>query len=333
MRNYGILYERLISSVPLDVRENLTPIPWPKGTIPVVVPNHFNGDGPLPKADVVVCTYTKAEGQALADVLSPELELSNWTPYKQNFSSYLPDLTWRSPAKEAKCLGQYALVDIGSKRVLLFRSELHLATDSKALPLRRLWNQMIDETSCSVWIDTGTAGGIGSEVVEGDTVVAANLMFDCTGQFKSEPWAHQSFKTTLDVSGVDWEAAEQLMTVNARMLRPEASRDPKVWHADVITCDSFLFDDVEDSFGLQTYDNGAAQAEEMDSATICLCGEDQGDKMPKYISLRSISDPQMPRGSSVEAEKRAASQIYLKYGYAAQVATLIAVHQVIASLA
>lgn len=328
-----LLLAALTTPVDDATRSKLQPIPWPKSLAPKFVNTRRDPNGPMPKVDVVVSTFTEAEGQALADVFTPGHELSSWTPYRHDFASYESELTGRSPAREAKCIGQYAVVTIGSKTVALVRNEFHLATDSKALPLRRAWGQIITETECSLWIDTGTAGGIGPNVVEGDAVIADHLVFDCTGEFKSESWAHQAFACTWQQSNFDSAQTQQLMTTNAGMLRPEATRDPKVWLGhDVITCDSFLFDDAEDSFGLETYDQGSALVEEMDAAVLGLVAQDVGSGMPKFTSVRSVSDPRMPKGPSIEAEKKAASQIYLKFGYAAQVSTLCAVWQVIADL-
>jgi hypothetical protein len=333
------LLTRLTTLAPEEIRARLTPISWPSGLAPKVVVMNRDPNGPLPKVDVIISTYTAAEGQALADVLSPGLGLERWTPYRHFFSEYEADLTWRSPARESKCLGQYAVVTIGTKTVLLFRNELHLATDSPALPLRRCWAQMIHEATPSHWIDTGTAGGIGSSIVEGDGVVAQSIRFDCTGRFKNEPWAQEAYACTLPTSSIDFSLAEKLMAENAELLRPEATRNPSVVLGDVLTCDAFLFDDVEDTYALRTYDT-AALAEEMDAAVLGLVAQDLaigaptacGCPMPLFTSVRSASDPQMPNLGSVKKEKALAASVYLKYGYAAQVATLCAVWQLVTAL-
>ena len=41
-------------------------------------------------------------------------------------------------------------------------------------------------------ITTGTGAAIGADVLLGDVVIAAQTRFDCTKQFKSEPWAQSS---------------------------------------------------------------------------------------------------------------------------------------------
>jgi hypothetical protein len=318
---------------PSPMAGKLKPIPFPPDYAPHFQRINREPSGPLPQADAVVCTYTAAEHQAMADVLSPGLYQENWNYYSEDFASYLPDLTYRSPAKEVRRLGEYAVTIIGEKVVLLFHSQCHLATDSSALPLRRLFAQIIRETGCSLFVDTGTAGGIGPNVVEGDTVVGQNLVFDCTSFLKDEPYAHESFPCTYPTAGIDWTQAEALMAVNAGQLRPEATRAPKVWTADVITCDSFLFDAVGDPFSLETYDEGRALVEEMDCSVLGLTAQDLGDAMPKYTSLRSVSDPQMPAlPGGVKAEEAAAQRVYDQYGYAAQCATLCAVWQVIADM-
>lgn len=325
------LYLRLTTPSPMAGK--LKVIPFPPAYAPHFQRINREPSGPLPQADAVVCTYTAAEHQALADVLSPGLYQENWNYYSHDFASYANDWTWRSPAKEVRRLGEYAVVIVGEKVVLLYHCQAHVATDSSALPIRRLFEQIIQETGCTTWIDTGTAGGIGPNVVEGDTVVGQNLVFDCTSFLKNESYAHESFPCTYPTADIDWTQAEALMAVNAAQLRPEATRAPKVWTADVITCDSFLFDAVGDPFGLETYDEGRALCEEMDCAVLGLCEQDLGMAMPKFTSLRSVSDPQMPElPGGVEAEKALASKVYDQFGYAAQCATLCAVWQVIADL-
>lgn len=305
--------------------EKFVPIPFPAETAP-----KWLGESPaeMPQCDIVVSTFTRAEGEALAKVFTPGHSLSAWTPWTLNYDKFEPEFTDRSPAREAKCLGQWAVAEVDGKSILLFRNEAHLATDSKALPLRGIWRQLVETVTPKLWIDTGTAGGIGSSIVEGDCIVGGLLRFDCQKTFKDEPWAKEWFPCTYDTSGIDFSVAEGLMKANAGLLRPEATRDPVVVRGDVLTTDAFLFDDVSDRFGLRTYDP-AARAVEMDAAVIGLVAQDLGVAMPTYTSLRSASDPQM-NGANIAAEEKESSAIYERYGYAAQVATLCAVWQIIA---
>lgn len=323
------LLERLTFSAPDEVRSKFIPLDYPADAKPKLVSVPRDPNASMPEVDTVVCMWTAAEKQAVADVFNaPEDE---WNFYAKDFASYEDELTGRSPAKEAKRLAEYAVETIDGRRVALVHSQLHLATDSTKLPLRRLIAQIIRDTGCKNWIDTGTSGGIGSRVVVGDTVAAGNLIFDCTGDFKNESFAHQSFPTTMTLPE-EWSAAIAMMSVNAGLLRPQTTRELKVWNADVITCDSFLFDMVGDPFGLEKYDGGRALAEEMDASVLGLVAQDLGDAMPQYASLRSVSDPRMP-GGTIQAAKKAASKIYDDFGYAAQVPTSVAVGFLISSLA
>jgi len=80
----------------------LAPIPWPEGLAPKGTQYGQRSDGPLPLAEVVVVTWTFAEGEALADVLTPGLPSASWQPYAHLWSIYRPQLTERSPAGDAQ---------------------------------------------------------------------------------------------------------------------------------------------------------------------------------------------------------------------------------------
>lgn len=305
--------------------EKFVPIPWPEGLAP-----KWLGESPaeMPQCDIVVSTFTRAEGEALAKVFTPGHSLSAWTPWTLNYDKFEPEFTDRSPAREAKCLGQWAVAEVDGKSILLFRNEAHLATDSKALPLRGIWRQLVETVTPKLWIDTGTAGGIGSSIVEGDCIVGGLLRFDCQKTFEGEPWAKEWFPCTYDTSAIDFSVAEGLMKANAGLLRPEATRDPVVVRGDVLTTDFFAEDTASDYYGLRTYDPNA-RAVEMDASVLGLVARDLGSAMPPYTSIRSASDPQMTKGS-IEEENRESSKVYERYGGPAQVETLCAVWQVIA---
>ena len=97
--------ERIIYRAP---HQALAPIPWPEGLAPSGTPYDRPADQPLPRADVVVVTWTVAEGQALADVLTPGMPSTSWKPYAHQWNAYKPQLTSRSPARQAGCLGYVA---------------------------------------------------------------------------------------------------------------------------------------------------------------------------------------------------------------------------------
>src|SRR5215813_11158973 len=182
------------------------PVPWPHSppTIMPIDPAPAE-DAPLAKGyDAVVMTWTAAEAAALAALFTPNHLPSTWYEYRHNVAEYIPLVTGaRAPFNDRAAdmasyyhsLGLYFPCTIGGARVLLFKSGLHLAYDGPATPVRRLMLEIAQTVQPKVFITTGTAGAIGADVLLGDVVVAAQTRFDCTTQFKTEPWAQASYKT------------------------------------------------------------------------------------------------------------------------------------------
>lgn len=315
----------------------LRPVPWPtvdglslepiQVGIPAPIP------GPLGEVDAVIVTWTSAEWQALTDVLGP---LAPEFPYANDYDSYLPDLTSRSPAKDAKCLARVRRVNCGNgKTVLLVHSMLHLATDGVNLPLRRLIDQIIDETLCSRIITTGTAGGIGPDKMLGDVVLGENCRFDCKKTFATSPFAQTSYPTTgtgfsealppettmaVLAANID-QLASQRTTKPGEVVAPGVVMPIQVIAADIITTDFFAFDTSDDHFGLQKYDNFQAGVVEMDDAVFGLVMQDRAVAgkyvMPKWSAVRNCSDPQadMTKYATEEDAATAMGLIYRRWGY------------------
>src|SRR5262244_3518505 len=64
-----------------------TEIPWPKGLAPTTGAKP-SGSGPLPRADVLVVTWTADEGHALSRVLTPGKDSAkDYLPYTHNFAA------------------------------------------------------------------------------------------------------------------------------------------------------------------------------------------------------------------------------------------------------
>ncbi|HEY1827118.1 MAG TPA: hypothetical protein VGF87_03820 [Acidimicrobiales bacterium] len=319
--------------------EALTPIPWPKGLAPTVTTHTTSGGDAVPKADVLIVTWTAAEFQALADVLTPGCPSTEWSHYTKNWSAYEAQLTDRSPAKEAQRLGEYALTKIGTTHALCFHSQLHLATDGLEPPIVQLWQQIIGEVEPKLVITTGTAGGIGTSTCLGDVFVVSNAKFNCTKDFKDKPWAQQRFEgpalpAKTGASNYLTKAQEALVPANAGHLRPEATRNPHIGRGgDVETVDYFGFADTDDSYGIVKNDP-LAHTEEMDDATLPLALSLMSASLhTPWVSIRNASDPQVPSSiGDLEAQKQWASQIYEKYGYWTTVGSAIASWAVIADL-
>lgn len=324
--------ERLAAADPLLDRllfapkpKPLTPIPWPAGLQPVT--QKLTGTA-IPSADVIVTTYTVAEAQALADVLSPGVPSSSWVPYTDGWHDYAPELTSRSPARYSKRLGSYALTGIGSRRVLVFKSELHLATDSTQLPLAKLFGQLVAAVKPSLVITTGTAGGVGAETELGDVLVTSSAKFNCQKAFKAAAFAQQRFSTGHSVPAD--ARTSGLMLPNWGQLKPLATRAPIVATGDVQTVDFFAFDDAEDTYHVRDDDPDTAM-EEMDDAVLPLALQSISAP-PAWCSIRNASDPQVPKMSDLEAERKWAAGIYARYGYWTTVCSAIACWGVIAAM-
>src|SRR6185437_6903995 len=97
-----------------------TDIPWPKNLAPKTDAAVRKGkSGALPKADVLVVTWTVDEGHALSRVLTPGKDSRNdYRAYKHNFGTISKKMRKGSPALNAGRLGAYWTGKIGGKRVV-----------------------------------------------------------------------------------------------------------------------------------------------------------------------------------------------------------------------
>jgi hypothetical protein len=318
--------------------EPLAPIPWPPDLAPAVIKFREATGGALPAADVLVVTWTAAELQALADVLSPGHPSTDWTHYTKSWSTYVSQLTDRSPAREVRRLGEYAMTGIGTKRVVCFHSQLHFTTDGLEPPIVQLWQQIISEVSPELVITTGTAGGIGTGTSLGDVFVVSNAKFNCTKAFKHKTWAQTRFEgppqPAAGPASYLTQAQNTLLPANAVHLRPEATRDPQISSGgDVETVDYFGFANTDDTYGIVKNDS-LAHTEEMDDATLPLALSLADDiSGTPWLSIRNASDPQVSSSiGDLEAQANWASEIYKKYGYWTTVGSAITCWGAIADL-
>lgn len=310
------------------------PIPYPTGLTPVAVEGTWSAKDPLPKADVIVVTYTTAESYAAADILTPGHDTSTWTRYENGWAGIRKLITGnRAPSLDSKCAGIWKLVTIGSKRVIVFKSNLHPDTDGKNLPIRTLWKQLIEQAQPEAVITTGTAGGVGATEQLGDVVIAGMVAWDCRDQFKDEPFASGRYTTNLTPNSSYTTELDKLMAVNWSEVVASGltTRNPKWREANVITTDFFAFDDVENTYGLQTFIPGPG-AVEMDDAACGLAIQDLGTKAPKWLAVRNASDPQMPKQTTIAGEDKTAAQIYQKYGYWTTINSALVVWAIIAHM-
>jgi len=317
-------------------------VPWPAGAAPKPAPLN-----PAPAAaddltrfagyDAVIVTWTAAEASALAALLSPGHGTATWYEYRHNVAAYVPLVTGsKAPfndkssemARYYHSLGLYFPCSIGAKRVLLFKSGLHLDYDGPAYPVQRLMEEIAQAVAPKIFITTGTGGGIGANVMLGDVVIAGNVRFDCQTQFKSEPWAAASYATSSLPSGTLAALTPALTGVNAAKI-PGARKAPEFFSGaagTVVTTDFFAFDDSTDYYKLQ----GLGQACDMGDAMVAKAL--QNFPSIDFYSIRNASDPQIPNPeNNITKASQQAAQIYAKYGGLTTAASVLASWAVVLS--
>jgi len=180
-----------------------TDIPWFKGLAPKTGPTPSgSSSSPLPRADVLVVTWTVDEGHALSRVLTPGKDSSNdYRSYTHNYCTIVKKIRSGSPPLTAKRLGAHWTTAIGKKKVVVFKSDSHLSQDtrkplkgSETLPNEDVWKQIITEVQPKLVIIAGAAGGIGNDYEMGDVIVSRTVRFDCLKWVKGEPFHNPDYK-------------------------------------------------------------------------------------------------------------------------------------------
>lgn len=299
--------------------------PWPADGVPKPIPltpaplstddlTRFRG------YDSVIVTWTSAEAAALATLMTPGHPVSEWFEYRHDVEAYIPLVTGHDApfnentpemARYYHSLALYFPCMIGSFKVLLMKSGLHLAYDGPQTPVKKLMAEIAAAVQPKLFITTGTGGGIGADVLLSDVIAGGIVRFDCTTQFKDEPWAQASFEASAFPAEAVNAITPELISLNAARI-PGARPTPKLWNAPtdaVVTTDCFAFDDSTDYYKLQ----GLGQVCEMGDAMVAsaLSGIDG----LKWYAVRNASDPQIPNPDhNIEAADKQAAQIYAKYG-------------------
>jgi len=310
-------------------------VPWPAGKAPTpqALPTPPADSDDLTKFreyDAVVVTWTAAEAATLAALFTPGYQTSQWYEYRHGIATYIPLVTGgRAPFNDKQAdmaryyhsLGLYFPCKIGAAKILVFKSGLHLDYDGPAVPVRKLMAEIAAAVQPKLFITTGTGGGIGSEVALGDVVVAGLTRFDCTTQFKNEPWKASSYQTTSVPPKALAAITPSLTSVNAAKV-PNARANPKIWSAPtdaIVTTDFFGFDDSSDYYKLQ----GLGRVCDMGDAMVGQAL--QGVAGLKWFAIRNASDPQIPNpNNDIKSASEEADQIYSKYGAFTTAASVIA---------
>jgi hypothetical protein len=295
-----------------------TDIPWPKGLAPNTgrKPSGTAASA-LPKADVLVVTWTVDEGHALSRVLTPGKDSRNdYQSYTHNFASISKKMRAGCPALQAKRLGAYWPTTVGTKSAVIFKSDSHMSQDGPKLPNIDVWTQIINEVQPKLVITTGTAGGIGKQFEVGDVVVSPIVRFDCTAKFKNEPF-HSDHYSSVPPKTKFFATSKKLFKANSGQLPKDNTRPPNIVQVKpselksaVVTTDFFGFDTSDDHFHLQ----GLGDVSEMGDAVLGLVASQLGSAAPRWVAVRNVSDPQIKAEGTLKQQAALAAQIYKGFG-------------------
>jgi hypothetical protein len=298
-------------------------LPWTAGLEPrprEINPEPATGDA-LPRADVLVVTWTVAENEALADVLTPGFSRNNWYRYDRKFNQYISKIRNGAPARKANRLGSYFPTRIGNRDVLCFKSELHLNQDgirtgdgTATLPVKDLFHQIISEVQPELVITVGTAGATFPDHELGDVMITRGAKFRLSQEFKNEAFKSKSYKCeSFQIPTQHLEEARELLKIHAwRVAEPDFGPPTKLYDFQGSLVEGpknkpdFKIDgvDFEEFHPMLTTDffefgNSTNNLEnegcgvEMGDAVLGLVCEELGEEAPQWLVIRNASDPQI----------------------------------------
>ena len=116
------------------------------------------------RADVLIILYTDLETSALLDVFTGDktwtpARKKTWYPYAHNFAalkSKIDGISGSTALRNGE-FGYLFALTIGSRKVVLYKSELHPKSNGPALPFIPVIAQLVSELAPKLVISTGTA--------------------------------------------------------------------------------------------------------------------------------------------------------------------------------
>jgi hypothetical protein len=326
------------------------PLPWTVAKpVPKPRPTPPKPDSPLPKVDYVIVTWTAAEVRALADVLTPGHQRDDWYPYTHNFETFLPAISKTAPSRKAGRLGSYFLTSILSKKVLCFKSELHLNQDGvrrpgqlPTLPVADLFRQLIQETRPTLIITAGTAGATFGKTKLGDVVLTRAARFRLNDEFKTAPFNNQTYACTwMPKIPVGFLAkAKPLLDAHKDKLSTDSlvTRTPWLWVEGHKTAGRFDLQPLAPILTTDFFEYGTTT----NHLEQIGCGVEMGDAVlgmvvdalpqkPRWLVIRNASDPQIDGTLPKKEQVKEAVEAYQQYGYWTSVNSSIAAWAVIAA--
>jgi len=171
---------------------DLPAVPWSKfgGEAPKLLAGEA---GTLPSADVVVITWAEAEWAAMQQVF---VESGTTMPYSARNTSKWDDwyrYDWDMPSgtwpQYWDYWGEYRLVEVRGKKVLLFKSNTHLDWPGQSY-LEQMTSQLLSATGAPLLLSIGTAGGAELHDHEGTVrVVSSGQIYDTHYPNDPSKWA------------------------------------------------------------------------------------------------------------------------------------------------
>lgn len=301
----------------------------------------------LPKADVVVITWTAAEWKALHQVFCTSKDIidnnndwqKEWCLYKYEFDLIEPylqkvvkDKKGNAPSLFNHAWGRIFMVQVGEKNILLIKSDMHLAQDGPEVPLQQFTQKICRESQPELILSIGTAGAVRKGDTLGSALISNQAYFDLTldekgkfvKEYKSDFIAlnHKTVKSHwLPVDTYLTTAGKGFMLISEPDVLPptpvyestiiKANKTQPVTEivldSPVITTDTFLF-------GSSDYDlQEKGCIVEMDDAVVGDICQKEGIE---FGFVRNISDPVINKNLNQHLKSVWAAYIYSEYGLA-----------------
>jgi nucleoside phosphorylase len=355
--------------------DGLKPTPLPLDPKP-------NKSDAVPKVDVAVITWTMDETEALADIFTcPYHNLkrssptqNDWYEYDRNFQAKFKNQIRKGAPSRGLCdtvnsLGSYFVCKIGTKKVLCFKSELHLnqdgistGTGTATLPVKDLFKQIIEETEAKHIITTGTCGATFPEHDLGDVVITKSAKFRLNQEFKNEPFNNKVYQSKWDISTQYFHHAVTFMQKHMNTIQepeilpptqkylynggpiPSKQNIPNIYLegldlpniSPILTTDYFEFANSTDNI-LQNDGCGV----EMGDAVLGLVCSELGSQSPNWAVTRNLSDPVINGNlredhggvnPPVRLQSKWAMWYYETYGYWTSINSALATWAIIAGI-
>lgn len=329
------------------------------------------------QADVLIILYTELETRALLDVFTQNSDWSparrkSWNGYGHNFANFKSMIEGISgdAALEAGLFGYLSAVTIGTKTVVLFKSELHPKQNGPQLPFVPVIRQLVSELAPALVISTGTAGAVGGVLNCGDVAITRSARFKCKVTYPNEPainamsadgaeltnavtidpvqiaYAAQNF-TRLSLPGLDACYAElqklsgysfvQKNAVAPAIYVTDHNPVPGPEPMDIVSADYLTVDDTNNSEGLQAL----GIMNDTDDAFAFYAIDQIGAAKPAWLSVRNASEPQIaakpfpagtPAQTIIDDLKATAGTIYGIYQYCTTLNSAFACWAIVAAM-